>query len=117
MDRHSLAGRGAAAVSRGFENGADDLVAEDERVAEDRLPRGPVHPVVQVGPAHAAVGDRDDGLVCSWRRLRQPVEPKVALPVGNNREILLGHDWPPCRSCRSCFTRTMSTRTTLTRTA
>lgn len=41
VDRHSLADRGAAAVSRCFENGADDLVAEDERVAEDRLPAAP----------------------------------------------------------------------------
>ena len=54
---------GPAAVGGLLHDGADDLVAEQHRRLEDRLPRRAVLPVVQVGAADAAVGDLDDGLV------------------------------------------------------
>ena len=56
-------GRRPRPVGGGAADGADDLVAEQHRFAEDRHPGGTVLPVVQVGAADAAVGDFDDGLV------------------------------------------------------
>ncbi len=92
MHGHARAGPRPAAVGRLRHHDADDLMAEHHRLAEDRLARRAVRPVVQVGAADAAVGDLDHGLVGRGSRLGKLVDAEVVGGVGDDGDVLAGHD-------------------------
>lgn len=72
------------AVLGGLHHPADDLVAQHEGIPQDRFPRRPVKPVVEVGTADASELYRHEGLVRPQRRFREEIHSEIAASMGDD---------------------------------
>jgi hypothetical protein len=84
MNRHAHPLCGPTAVPGGLDDPSDDLVAQHERVLEDRLPRRAVQPIMEIRAADPSEFDRDEGFVAFRDGFREDVHSEIIASMGDD---------------------------------